>query len=208
MRAATVHQALKHPNWSMGAKVTIDSATMMNKGLELIEARHLFGLAPEELDVVVHPQSVVHGLVEFRDGSVIAQLGSPDMRIPIAHCLAYPERMGTPAQRLDLARVATLTFEEPDPVRFPALRIARRALAAGGAAPTVLNAANEVAVTEFIAGRLGFTGIPALVEATLDAAERSGAMAEPQSVEQAATIDHDARRLAAYLLPEIAAMAS
>jgi len=208
IRKVTLEQALKHPTWSMGPKVTIDSATLMNKGLELIEARHLFALAPEELDVVVHPQSVVHGLVEFRDGSVIAQLGSPDMRIPIAHCLAYPERMGTPAQRLDLARVSTLTFEEPDPVRFPALAIARRALVAGGAAPTVLNAANEIAVAEFVGGRLGFAGIAALVEATLDAADRSGAMAEPQSVEQAIAIDHNARRLAAHLLPEIAAMAS
>lgn len=208
IRRVTLEQALKHPTWSMGPKVTIDSATLMNKGLELIEARHLFALAPDEIDVVVHPQSVVHGMVEFRDGSVIAQLGSPDMRIPIAHCLAYPERMGTPAQRLDLARLSTLTFEEPDPVRFPALAIARRALAAGGAAPTVLNAANEIAVTEFVGGRIGFTGIPALVEATLSAAERSGAMAEPQSVEQAIAVDHNARRLAADLLPEIAAMAS
>ncbi len=180
----------------------------MNKGLELIEARHLFALEPDELDIVVHAQSVVHGLVEFRDGSVIAQLGSPDMRIPIAHCLAYPERIGTPAQRLDLARISNLTFEEPDPARFPALRIARQALVAGGAAPTVLNAANEIAVAEFVAGRLGFTGIPALVEATLEAAERGGAMAEPQSVEQAVAIDHTARRLAGQLLPEIAAMAS
>ncbi len=208
IRKVTLEQALKHPTWSMGPKITINSATLMNKGLELIEARHLFALAPEELDVVVHAQSVVHGLVEFRDGSVIAQLGSPDMRIPIAHCLAYPERMGTPAQRLDLARISTLTFEEPDPVRFPALAIARQALVAGGAAPTVLNAANEIAVAEFVGGRLGFAGIPALVEATLDAADRSGAMAEPQSVEQAIAIDHNARRLAAHLLPEIAAMAS
>ena len=136
IRKVTVEQALKHPTWSMGPKVTIDSATLMNKGLELIEAHHLFALRPEELDVVVHPQSVVHGLVEFRDGSVIAQLGSPDMRIPISHCLAWPVRMATPAARLDLAQVATLTFEEPDPVRFPALALARRALAAGGAAPT------------------------------------------------------------------------
>jgi 1-deoxy-D-xylulose-5-phosphate reductoisomerase len=208
IRKATLEQALKHPTWSMGPKITIDSATMMNKGLELIEAHHLFGLPPEQLDVIFHPQSIVHGFVEYCDGSVIAQLGSPDMRIPIAHCLAHPERIATPAQRLDLARISTLTFEEPDPVRFPALAIARRALAAGGAAPTVLNAANEVAVAEFVGGRLGFTGIPALVEATLEAADRSGPMAEPQSVEQAIAIDHNARRLAANLLPEIAAMAS
>ena len=204
----TVEQALKHPTWSMGPKVTIDSATLMNKGLELIEAHHLFGLAPNELDVVVHPQSVVHGLVEFRDGSVVAQLGSPDMRIPIAHCLAWPARMGTPAARLDLARVATLSFEEPDVVRFPALALARKALAAGGAAPTVLNAANEIAVREFVGRRLGFAGIPALVEATLDAAEREGSMAEPQSIEDAMAIDQGARKLAIGLVPEIAAMAS
>jgi 1-deoxy-D-xylulose-5-phosphate reductoisomerase len=203
----TVEQALKHPTWVMGPKVTIDSATLMNKGLELIEAHHLFALRPDELDVVVHPQSVVHGLVEFRDGSVIAQLGSPDMRIPISHCLAWPERMGTPAPRLDLAKIATLSFEEPDPVRFPALALARKALATGGGAPTVLNAANEIAVREFVERRLGFTGIPALVEATLEAAERRGVMKEPQSAEEAVEIDHNARRLAADLLPEIAAMA-
>jgi 1-deoxy-D-xylulose-5-phosphate reductoisomerase len=208
IRKVTLEQALKHPTWTMGQKVTIDSATLMNKGLELIEAHHLFALAPEALDVVVHPQSVIHGLVEYRDGSVVAQLGSPDMRIPIAHCLAWPARMGTPAARLDLARLATLTFEEPDPIRFPALALARRALAVGGAAPTILNAANEIAVREFIDRKLGFGGIPALVEATLDAAERQGAMAEPQSVEEALAVDHNARRLAANLLPEIAAMAS
>jgi 1-deoxy-D-xylulose-5-phosphate reductoisomerase len=208
IRSVTLEQALKHPTWSMGPKVTIDSATLMNKGLELIEAHHLFALPADALDVVVHPQSVVHGLVEFRDGSVVAQLGSPDMRIPIAHCLAWPVRMTTPAQRLDLARIATLTFEEPDLRRFPALAVARRALAAGGAAPTVLNAANEIAVREFVERRLGFGGIPALVEATLDAAERRGGTAEPQSVEDALAIDHNARRLATDLLPEIAAMAS
>jgi 1-deoxy-D-xylulose-5-phosphate reductoisomerase len=207
IRNVTVEQALKHPTWLMGPKVTIDSATLMNKGLELIEAHHLFALEPDELDVLVHPQSIVHGLVEFRDGSVIAQLGAPDMRIPIASCLAWPVRMATPAPRLDLAQVANLSFEEPDLTRFPALAIARRALANGGSAPTVLNAANEVAVAEFIAGRLGFCGIAALVEATLDAAERRGETAEPQSVEEALAIDHIARRRAASLLPEIAAMA-
>jgi 1-deoxy-D-xylulose-5-phosphate reductoisomerase len=208
IRNVTVEQALRHPTWNMGPKVTIDSATLMNKGLELIEAHHLFALGPESLDVVVHPQSVVHGLVEFRDGSVVAQLGSPDMRIPIAHCLAWPVRMGTPAARLDLARIASLTFEEPDLTRFPALGLARRALTAGGAAPTILNAANEIAVREFIDRHLHFSGIPALVEATLDAMERRGETAEPQSVEDALAIDHNARRLAVSLLPEIAAMAS
>ena len=208
IRKVTVEQALKHPTWSMGPKVTIDSATLMNKGLELIEAHHLFALGIDELDVVVHPQSVIHGLVEYRDGSVVAQLGSPDMRIPIAHCLAWPVRMGTPAARLDLARVATLTFEEPDLIRFPALALAKRALAAGGAAPTVLNAANEISVREFVNRRLGFSGIPALVDATLDAMERRSSTGEPQSVADALDIDHNARRLAADLLPEIAAMAS
>ena len=208
IRNVTVEQALKHPTWSMGPKVTIDSATLMNKGLELIEAHHLFALPPEELDVVVHPQSIVHGLVEFRDGSVIAQLGAPDMRIPISHCLAWPVRMGTPAARLNLAQVSTLSFEEPDMVRFPALAIARRALATGGSAPTILNAANEIAVREFVEKRLGFSGIPALVEGTLDAMERRGETGEPQTVEEALAVDHNARRLAVSLLPEIAAMAS
>ena len=151
MRAATLEQALKHPNWSMGAKITIDSATMMNKGLELIEAHHLFAVEPGKLDVLVHPQSIVHGMVEYRDGSVIAQLGSPDMRIPIAHCLAWPSRIDGPAAKLDLAKVGSLTFEAPDPDRFPALALGRHALETGGAAPTILNAANEIAVAAFIA---------------------------------------------------------
>jgi 1-deoxy-D-xylulose-5-phosphate reductoisomerase len=207
VRTATVEQALKHPNWSMGAKVTIDSATLMNKGLELIEAHHLFALAPQQIDVLVHPQSIVHSLVEFCDGSLIAQLGSPDMRIPIAYCLAWPERIAGPAARLDLARAATLTFEEPDLARFPALALARRALEAGGAAPTVLNAANEVAVAEFLARRLSFAGISALVEATLEAALSRNWTAEPESVTEALSIDHNARLLARSLLPEIAAKA-
>ena len=207
IRSATPAQALKHPNWSMGPKVTIDSATLMNKGLELIEAHHLFAMESAGIDVVVHPQSIVHGLVEFRDGSVIAQLGPPDMRIPIAHCLAWPTRIEGPGPRLDLARIATLTFEAPDVQRFPALSLARRALEAGNGAPTVLNAANEVAVAEFIAERLPFPGIPALVEATLEAAHRQGALREPASVEDALAIDHIARSLARNLLPEIAAKA-
>ena len=207
--AATPDAALKHPNWSMGPKVTIDSATLMNKGLEVIEAHHLFALRPDEIDVLVHPQSIIHGLVEFRDGSLIAQLGSPDMRIPIAHCLAWPdERLLGPAPRLDLARAATLTFEEPDLERFPALRLARSALTEGGGAPTVLNAANEVAVEEFLARRLGFAGIAALVEATLTAAIAAGLTREPASVDEALDIDHNSRLLAHQLLPEIAAKAS
>jgi 1-deoxy-D-xylulose-5-phosphate reductoisomerase len=208
IRGATIEQALKHPNWSMGPKVTIDSATLMNKGLEIIEAHHLFALAPEQIDVLVHPQSIVHSLVEFCDGSLIAQLGSPDMRIPIAYCLAYPERMEGPAPRLDLVRAAKLTFEEPDVARFPALQLARRALEVGGAAPTVLNAANEVAVAEFIARRLSFMGISTLVEATLDAAMSRNWTAEPQNLEEALSVDHDSRLLARGLLPEIAAKAS
>ena len=207
IRAVTVEQALRHPNWSMGQKITIDSATMMNKGLELIEAHHLFSAPASELDVVVHPQSVVHGLVEFRDGSVVAQLGSPDMRTPIAHCLAWPERIDGLAARLDLARLATLTFEEPDLVRFPALALARAALAAGGAAPTVLNAANEVAVAEFLGRRLSFAGIPMLVEETLSAAARRGLTQEPATIEEALFVDHDARSIARDLLLEIAVKA-
>jgi len=206
--AASPEQALKHPNWSMGPKVTIDSATLMNKGLEVIEAHHLFALAPDEIDILVHPQSIVHGLVEFRDGSLIAQLGSPDMRIPIAHCLAWPQRINGPAPRLDLAKAATLSFEAPDFERFPALGLARRALEAGGGAPTVLNAANEVAVAEFLDRKLDFLGIAALVEATLEAASQRGMTREPQTVEEALAVDHDSRLLARGLLPEIAAKAS
>ena len=202
MRKATVQQALRHPNWSMGAKVTIDSATMMNKGLELIEAHHLFGFESERIDILVHPQSIVHGIVEYRDGSLIAQLGPPDMRVPIANCLAWPERMAG-AARLDFRQMSTLTFEPPDPKRFPALSLARQALAAGNGAPTVLNAANEIAVHEFIAGRLGFAGISALVEATIETAAGRGIMREPVNIEDAVAVDHNSRCLAKSLLPEI-----
>jgi 1-deoxy-D-xylulose-5-phosphate reductoisomerase len=208
IRTATLEQALRHPNWSMGQKITIDSATMMNKGLEVIEAHHLFALAPEQIDVLVHPQSIVHGLVEFRDGAVVAELGTPDMRVPIAHCLAWPQRIDWPAPRLDLARLGTLTFEAPDLVRFPAISLARHALELGGGAPTVLNAANEVAVAEFLGRKLTFVGITRVVGETLDAASRRGLLREPASVEDALTIDVNARLLARDLLPEIAAEAS
>ena len=208
INAATPAQALRHPNWSMGPKVTVDSASLMNKGLEVIEAYHLFALKPDEIDVLVHPQSVVHGLVEFRDGSVVAQLGSPDMRIPIAHCLAWPQRIDGPAARLDLAQVRELTFETPDLVRFPALALARRALEAGGAAPTVLNAADEIAVGEFIAGRISFPAITALVEATLDKAAGQGLLGEPAGIDAAIAVDHIARSIALGLLPEIAVKSS
>jgi 1-deoxy-D-xylulose-5-phosphate reductoisomerase len=204
IRQATPEQALRHPNWSMGPKVTIDSASLMNKGLELIEAHHLFALPPDEIDVLVHPQSVVHGLVEFRDGSVVAQLGPPDMRVPIAHCLAWPERIDGPAPRLDLARLRELTFEDADLVRFPALRLAREAMVKGGAAPTVLNAADEVAVAEFIAGRIPFLAIATLVERTLEAAETRGLLADPAGIDAALAVDHIARRLAGDLIGALA----
>jgi 1-deoxy-D-xylulose-5-phosphate reductoisomerase len=153
----------------MGAKISVDSATMMNKGLELIEAHHIFGLPGSQIDIVVHPQSVIHSLVAYVDGSVLAQLGSPDMRTPIAYTLAWPKRIATPAKRLDLAAIGSLTFEQPDPARFPALRLARASLAAGGTAPAVLNAANEVAVQGFLDGRIGFLDIAGTVERTLEA---------------------------------------
>ena len=193
----------------MGPKVTIDSATLMNKGLELIEAHHLFALPPEQIDVLVHPQSIVHSLVEFCDGSLIAQLGSPDMRIPIAYCLAWPERMMGRRRASTSRAAATLTFEEPDPARFPALRLARRALEAGGAAPTVLNAANEVAVAEFIARRLGFMRNfgPGRGHARGRRCAGIGRV-EPENLDQALSVDHDSRLLARELLPEIAAKAS
>jgi 1-deoxy-D-xylulose-5-phosphate reductoisomerase len=165
--SATPAQAVAHPNWSMGAKISIDSATLMNKGLELIEAHYLFGLPSKRIDVLVHPQSVIHSLVEFVDGSMLAQLGSPDMRIPIAFALAWPERITTPAERLDLATVARLDFEEPDTSRFPALRLAREALEAGSGVPVVLNAANEIAVAAFLDGRAAFPEIVRLVEEAL-----------------------------------------
>jgi 1-deoxy-D-xylulose-5-phosphate reductoisomerase len=192
----------------MGPKITVDSASLMNKGLELIEAHHLFSIPPAQIDVLVHPQSVVHGLVEFRDGSLVAQLGPTDMRVPIAHCLAWPQRIDGAVPRLDLASVHELTFEQPDFGRFPCLALARRAMETGGAATTVLNAADEIAVGEFIAGRIGFPAIPALVEATLERAAAEGLLGEPAHIEEALAVDHTARSLAQDLLPEIAVKAS
>jgi len=167
MRDMTPEQAVAHPTWRMGAKISVDSATLMNKGLELIEAHHLFQLDPERIDIVVHPQSIVHGLVTYRDGSVLAHLGSPDMRTPIAYALGWPDRTPAPTKRLDLAEVGRLTFEAPDPTRFPALRLAREALTLAGG-PTVLNAANETAVHAFLGGEIGFLDIAATVERTLE----------------------------------------
>jgi len=172
MANVTPAEAVAHPNWRMGAKISVDSATMMNKGLEVIEAMHLFPLRGDQVDVVVHPQSVIHGLVYYKDGSVLAQLGSPDMRTPIANTLGWPRRIPAPSPRLDLAALGQLTFEAPDPVRFPALRIARAAMAEGGSAPIVLNAANEIAVAAFLDGAIGFLDIASIVEDALGALDR------------------------------------
>ena len=203
MRAVRSEQALNHPNWSMGPKVTIDSATLMNKGLELLEAHHLFSLPPAKLDVLIHPQSIVHCLVYLSDGSVLAQMSSPDMRTPIAYSLAWPERMHAPTKRLDFAELGALTFEAPDFQRFPALRLARDVLAAGGSAPTVLNAANEVAVEAFLGGRIGFLSIAALVEATLESS--IGLLGRSRrGVEDVLAIDEEARASARGLLPRFA----
>jgi 1-deoxy-D-xylulose-5-phosphate reductoisomerase len=198
MRAATPEQAVKHPTWSMGAKISVDSATMMNKGLEIIEAARLFPIPEERIGVLVHPQSAVHGLVHYTDGSILAQLGSPDMRTPIAHALAWPERMVADVAPLDLAALGRLEFEPPDPVRFPALRLAREALRAGGAAPTILNAANEVAVAAFLDRRLGFLGIAELVEAVLDelGARRAASLPEVLEADEAAREAAERRLLA------------
>jgi 1-deoxy-D-xylulose-5-phosphate reductoisomerase len=195
MRRATVKEAVNHPTWNMGAKISIDSATLMNKGLEIIEAHHLFKLPSERIDVVIHPQSVIHGLVTYHDGSVLAHLGTPDMRTPIAYVLGWPGRTAAPMQRLDLAAVGRLTFEPPDPVRFPALRLAREALVTGGGTPTVLNAANETAVHAFIEGRIGFLDIAAIVEETLTALP----VGPLGSLDDVHHIDREARVLAAEL---------
>jgi 1-deoxy-D-xylulose-5-phosphate reductoisomerase len=196
MAAATPAAALKHPNWSMGQKICIDSATWMNKGLELIEAFHLFPVTAEQLAVVVHPQSIIHALVEYRDGSVIAQLGAPDMRTPIAYALGWPERIQAPTARLDLIKLGQLTFEAPDEQRFPALALAQAAMQRGGAATTVLNGANEMAVAAFLEQRIGFLDIARTVDKCLDAAERNGVVNQPQNLADVLEIDGIARQLA------------
>jgi 1-deoxy-D-xylulose-5-phosphate reductoisomerase len=195
--AATPAEAVAHPNWSMGAKISVDSATMMNKGLEYIEAYHLFPVGLDKLGIVVHPQSVIHSMVEFRDRSTLAQLGPSDMRVPIASCLAWPQRMETPLPALDLAAIGQLTFEPTNETLFPATRIAREAIAAGGAAPAILNAANEVAVAAFLAGQIRFTRIAAMVEETL---QRSNDAPRPVSLDEVLAVDQSARRQAMSLL--------
>ncbi len=199
MRSATPSEAIAHPNWSMGAKISVDCATLMNKGLELIEAFHLFPLPADAFDIVIHPQSVVHSLVEYVDGSVLAQLGSPDMRIPIAYTLAWPERMATPCERLDLVRTGSLGFLAPDPERFPALELARQALRDGGARPAVLNAANEVAVGAFLGGAIGFLDIASIAAETL----QCYAPVAPGSVEEVLDIDRQARAAAETIVKRV-----
>ncbi len=199
MCAVTPAQAVAHPNWDMGAKISVDSATMMNKGLELIEAHHLFPVGLDRLDIVVHPQSVIHSLVEYVDRSTLAQLGSPDMRIPIASTLAWPERLATSSEPLDLARIAKLEFEAPDIDRFPALRLARLAAEQGGAVPAILNAANEVAVAAFLAGQIGFLDIANVVSSTLDGYAPNA----PHSLDQLFSIDAAARNYAKGLMEKL-----
>ena len=192
MTGVTPEQAVAHPNWNMGAKISVDSATMFNKGLELIEAYHLFPVRTDQIDVLVHPQSVVHSLVSFVDGSVLAQLGTPDMRTPIAYALGWPDRIPTPAARLNLAQIGQLDFEEPDPVRFPALKLARAALEAGGTAPTILNAANEIAVAGFLGRKIGFLHIAEIVQTTLETL----AATRPDDLDTVLEADASARRVA------------
>jgi 1-deoxy-D-xylulose-5-phosphate reductoisomerase len=200
LEEATPEQALKHPNWSMGPKITIDSATLMNKTLELIEAFHLFPVRADQLGVLVHPQSIVHCLVHYRDGSVLAQMSTPDMRAPISYSLAWPGRMQTPCERLDLTRLASLTFEAPDETRFPALGLARQVMAAGGSAGAVLNAGNEVAVAAFLERRLGFTGIARLAGRVMEAAGKRGLVRRASDIEDLMGTEAEARLLARELI--------
>ncbi|MPT48107.1 MAG: 1-deoxy-D-xylulose-5-phosphate reductoisomerase [Sphingobium sp.] len=201
MRAITPEEAVRHPNWSMGAKISVDSATMMNKGLELIEAGHLFPIGLGKIEILVHPQSVIHSMVEYRDGSMLAQLGPPDMRVPIAHALAWPHRMDGPSDPLDLAAIAKLDFEAPDEVRFPALRIARQVGEAGGTLPAVMNAANEVAVAAFLARQIGFLDISAIVERVLSGYNGL----TPTGIDDVLEADHLAREAARQLTGRVKA---
>jgi 1-deoxy-D-xylulose-5-phosphate reductoisomerase len=201
MAAVTPEQAVAHPNWSMGAKISVDSATMMNKGLEFIEAHHIFAMPPDKIEILVHPQSVIHSMVAYEDGSVLAQLGTPDMRTPIAFTLGWPHRMAAPTARLDLGRIGTLQFEAPDHDRFPAVKLVRDVLKAGGACPTVLNAANEVAVAAFLGRRIGFLDIAALVERTVERVT----VPAPKSLEDVLAADHEARAVCTGLVGDLAA---
>ena len=199
LRKVTPAQAVAHPNWDMGAKISVDSATMMNKGLELIEAYYLFGLPEDRIDILVHPQSIIHSMVAYVDGSVLAQLGTPDMRTPISYTLAWPRRMTAPSARLDLGEIATLTFEAPDPERFLALKLAREALKTGGSAPTILNASNEVAVAGFMDDRLAFLDIPRVVAETLDKMP----VTVIGSVDDVLTVDGETRKVAADIMSDM-----
>lgn len=199
MKSVTRAQALAHPNWDMGAKISIDSATMMNKGLEYIEAVRLFPVAPEKIDILIHPQSVIHSMVEYRDGSVLAQMGAPDMRTPISYTLGWPERHCFPAERLDLAKTGSLTFCEPDTARFPAIRLAREALNTGKSAPTTLNASNEVAVQSFLTGEIGFLDIASVVEECLSRAQ----VVELAQIEDIFECDRQSREIARAIIASI-----
>ena len=194
LQNVTPEQALAHPNWAMGPKISIDSATMMNKGLEVIEAHYLYGLPLDQIDVLVHPQSLVHSLVEYTDGSMLAQCGPPDMRLPIAHCLGWPRTLDPGARRLDLTRAPALTFEEPDLSLFPCLSLARQTLAGGKGLPVVLNAANEVAVARFLEGRIGFAEIPTLVAEALEAHDAHGSGQPPETLNDILLLDQETRR--------------
>jgi 1-deoxy-D-xylulose-5-phosphate reductoisomerase len=208
MAAASPEQAIAHPNWSMGAKISVDSATMMNKGLEMIEAAYLFSMPPERIEVLIHPQSVIHSLVEYQDGSTLAQLGPPDMRAPIACAFAWPDRLAWPAPKLDLAAIGKLTFEAPDPDRFPAIGLARDALVRGGGAPAAMNAANEIAVQAFLDRRIGFLDIASTAAETLARMNGTGDIGGTREssfdgvLEEAMMVDQSARRIAAEVLPQ------
>ena len=205
MAAVTPREAVAHPNWSMGAKISVDSATMANKGLEMIEAAYLFGLPAEKIDVVVHPESIIHSLVEMVDGSTLAQMGPPDMRTPVACALSWPDRLAWPAPKLDLAALGRLTFEAPDEARFPALALARQALTAGGAAPAIFNAANEVAARAFLDGKLGFLNIAAVVAETMQRAQGAGVrFGSDDACDAALAVDAEARKIADHVVAGLA----